>query len=108
MPLYATLLTRSMRGSVDLVQFLAGRPPPDVAERTVACAEEMVRAAHAAGIVLLGAKYRNILVPNGGASDASELALIDQPDLAWSWSSRLRAKDLRLMERDRQRYLVPR
>lgn len=103
-PRYAALLTRAYERHIDLVRYLERQPDADAARRTVECAHQLVDRAHGLGIVLLGAKYRNILVPPEGADAWTELALVDQPDLRRSTSARLRDKDLRLMRLDRDRY----
>jgi len=103
-PRYAVLVTRQYERHIDLVTYLERAPEREEARRTVECAHALVDRAHSLGVVLLGAKYRNILVPPLGADDWSELALIDQPDLRRTDSKRLRGKDLMLMEFDRNRY----
>ncbi|MDP6423778.1 MAG: lipopolysaccharide kinase InaA family protein [Planctomycetota bacterium] len=102
MPKLAVLITEEVAGHTDLVHWLADRPKN--AGAALDAADELVRRVHERGLVLLGAKYRNILIPTHGTDDASMLTLLDQPDLRASSSRRLRDKDRRLMRHDRERY----
>ena len=101
----AVLGTESVSDSFDLVAWLATGPPRRQVEATLAALEELVARIHARGYVLLGAKYRNVLVPaDGGARGLADIVLIDQPDMRRSRSQRLRAKDARHLAFDRARY----
>jgi Lipopolysaccharide kinase (Kdo/WaaP) family len=102
LPFGAMLLTRSLPGYVDLVAWLETRPDPELAREVLLRAEALVHDLHARGHVLMGAKYRNILVQPDQTNAA--LALIDQPDLSRSRSARRRRKDLQLLAQDRLRY----
>jgi len=66
-PRYAVLVTRQYERHIDLVTYLERAPEREEARRTVECAHALVDRAHSLGVVLLGAKYRNILVPPLGA-----------------------------------------
>lgn len=103
-PRAAVFATKELEGYVDLARFLRSRPPRAAAEAAVHAAEQLVESVHRAGFVLLGAKYRNILLPEVGADQPSAFALVDQPGMRRTRSERLRAKDRRLMAFDRARY----
>lgn len=102
LPWGAMLLTRALPGYLDLVAWLETRPPTQQARIVLGRVGTLVRDLHEKGLVLAGCKYRNILVDAG--SPESPLALIDQPDLRSGRSTRLRNKDLQLLEFDRSRY----
>lgn len=102
LPRGAMLLTRALPGYLDLVAWLETRPRHTEARSVLSRAEALVQDLHERGYVLLGSKYRNILVQP--KQTESPLALIDQPDLTRSRSSRRRQKDLRLLAFDRNRY----
>jgi hypothetical protein len=103
LPRIALLVTRAVAGHVDLVAWLARRPPADAARAAMDAAEALLARAHDRGLVLLGAKYRNLLVPETGATTPDQIVVLDQPDLRPSRSARLRHKDWRLLHRDRAR-----
>jgi hypothetical protein len=104
LPRIALLVTRAVEGHVDLVRWLEGRPAAGAVTRTLDAADALVRNAHEHGLVLLGAKYRNLLVPAAGVTSPDQIVVLDQPDLRVSRSARLRRKDWRLLRRDRDRY----
>lgn len=97
LPRIALLVTREVPGHVDLVRWLAGQPPAEQVARTLAAARALVQRAHDQGLVLLGAKRRNLLVPQAGAQGPEDVVVLDQPDLRRSRSARLRRKDWRLL-----------
>jgi hypothetical protein len=107
LPHRAVLITRELPGYIDLERFLASCQELDARRRACQLAEQLVSSLHERGYVLLGAKYRNILVPEEGAQELGELALLDQPAFRHSRSRRLRRKDLALMRKDRRRYGDP-
>lgn len=103
-PELAVLLTRDLTGYVNLVDYLARCAGKKQAVQVMELADALVHDVHAKGYVLLGAKYRNILVHADEARENIQLALVDQPDLLRSRRKRLRAKDWRHMQFDRERY----
>lgn len=103
-PKLAMLLTREVPGHVDLAAWLARRPAPEAAQLAMDAADGLLRAAHHRGLVLLGAKYRNLLVPQSGPRRPEDFVILDQPDLRESRSARLRRKCQALLDRDRARY----
>ncbi|MCA8968696.1 MAG: hypothetical protein KDC95_02895 [Planctomycetes bacterium] len=105
-PVQSVVVTEAVEGHVDLAHW--ARTPEanddDRARMTFDCARRLVLDVHAHGLVLAGSKYRNLLVPTNGCINASEIVLIDQPNLARSTSRRRRRKDLELLDLDRSRY----
>ncbi|MCB9892038.1 MAG: hypothetical protein H6832_17885 [Planctomycetes bacterium] len=106
LPIRSAVVTEAVAGHVDLAQW--ARTPEanddDRARTSFDCARQLVLAVHAHGLVLAGSKYRNLLVPATGCTDAHDIVLIDQPNLARSTSRRRRRKDLELLDHDRSRY----
>lgn len=105
-PRQSALVTRAVPEHTDLATWCATAAADDdgVARGCFDAVEACVARAHDAGLVLLGAKYRNFLIPDEGCSDARHVVLIDQPNLRESSSRRLREKDRRLLALDRHRY----
>ena len=101
----AALVTQEVEGYCDLVRWLETAPERSAIDGTLAALDELVARLHERGYVLLGAKYRNVLVPARGAAAADELVLIDQPNFGKTRSRRLRAKDWRHLAFDKQRYV---
>ncbi|MCA8963326.1 MAG: hypothetical protein KDC48_00490 [Planctomycetes bacterium] len=102
----AALITRGVPDHVDLATWAASPRADDdaVARATFDAAEALVRRAHGLGIALLGAKYRNLLVPTDGCDDAAQVVVLDQPSLERSNSRRLHERDDALLAFDRERY----
>lgn len=105
LPALAAAVTRAVPGAVDLERFVREAAERERARRAADLAEELVRRAHARGLVLAGAKYRNLLVPAAGPESVEDFWLLDQPDLARSHSRRRRRRDLALLARDRHRFV---
>ena len=103
-PRLAVLLTAEVPGHVDLVTFLRAEPSAAAARAAMDAAEALVASLHDLGLVLLGAKYRNLLVPRAGTGDPAAIVVLDQPDLRASCSRRLRTKDRALLALDRARH----
>lgn len=110
MPRRAALVTREVAEHLDLARWTSTDAASDEKRlrSTLDAADALLAHAHDRGLVLLGAKYRNLLVPLGGidatASPLASIVLIDQPSARRSRSGRLRAKDMRLLAFDRARY----
>lgn len=106
LPLIAAIVTEAVETHVDLQRWCAtpAAEQDDCARACFDAAEHLVVSAHERGLVLFGAKYRNLLVPYNGARAISDFVIIDQPDLRKSKSGRARRKDLALVHGDRQRY----
>lgn len=100
-PELALLVTRGVPGHRDLRAWLASGPPVATARAALDAAEALVARAHERGLVLLGAKYRNLLVPEAGPSGPDDFVILDQPDARRSRSPRLRRKCRALLARDR-------
>jgi len=103
-PMIAALITREVQGYIDLVLYLEREQDAKKCRRSIEAAEKLAARVHDAGYVLLGAKYRNILVPENGAYVPEDLYVVDQPGFHKSRSRRLRARDMKLLEIDRKRY----
>ncbi len=104
LPRRAVLITRELPKHLNLVRYLAACEEKALRLRACDFAEQLLRSLHKRGYVLLGAKYRNLLVPTAGPQTPEEIALVDQPSFRETRSERLRNKDLRLLLQDRQRY----
>ncbi len=106
LPLLAAIVTEAVETHVDLQRWCAtaAAEDDDIARACFDAAEQVVFSAHERGLVLFGAKYRNLLVPHTGARSLREFVIIDQPDLRKSRSVRGRNKDMLLLRRDRQSY----
>lgn len=102
----AALVTRAVPGHLDLATWATTPPAGDdaIARKTFNAAEALVRRAHDLGIALLGAKYRNLLVPTDGCEDPAQIVVLDQPSLRRSRARRLHERDDALLAFDRERY----
>lgn len=106
LPWHAALITRELPGHVDLATWCGSPAAADdaVARRTFDAAAACVAVAHAAGLVLAGARYRNLLVPRTGCGEPGDVVVLDQPNLRRSRSRRGRARDLAALAADRARF----
>jgi hypothetical protein len=93
----AVLITRAVPGTRDLEALFAEAPA--VATSSVHAVEAAVAKLHAAGFALGGARYRDFLVPAGGATSPDEVVFLDAA--SFGRGARRRARDLRQLAAER-------
>jgi len=106
LPRFAWCVSEGVPAHADLRAYCAATRDPALRLRAADLADLLLETVHEKGLVLGGAKYRNLLVPAEGPRTPGDFVLLDQPDARPCRRSRARARDRRHLALDRRRYAL--